>query len=328
MTAKNPLVSIITPVYNGETYLAECIDSVLGQTYTNWEYVIVNNCSTDNTEAIARSYSKRDPRIRVHNNPSFLSLIDNWNHAIVQVSPKSTYFKELHADDQMMPECLEKMVAVAERHSDVGIVSSYILIGTKVKADGVAYATEKMDGRHVSRETFRGCYFLFGSPSSLLIRSQIIQERTPFYRSDYLHADTEACYAILQKWDLGFVHQVLTYTRLHEASQTETFAVKYRTNRVEHLIMLHVFGPKIFTPSEFKAIWRQRAKEYYRMLANDMVSGRPKDFISFHRNKLASHGIKLNTGMLFIMALRGGGDQLLNPKRLIGNLIRARIGRR
>ena len=56
MTAGQPLVSVVTPVYNGAEYLVECIESVVNQTYANWEYVIVDNCSTDDTLAIARRY--------------------------------------------------------------------------------------------------------------------------------------------------------------------------------------------------------------------------------------------------------------------------------
>jgi glycosyltransferase involved in cell wall biosynthesis len=63
-----PFVSVVTPVYNGADFLAECIDSVLSQTYDNFEYLIVNNCSTDGTLAIALDYAKKDPRIRVHSN--------------------------------------------------------------------------------------------------------------------------------------------------------------------------------------------------------------------------------------------------------------------
>ena len=59
-----PLVSVLTPVYNCEKYLRTCIESVLAQTYTNWEYVIVNNCSTDGTLAIAQEYAAADSRIR------------------------------------------------------------------------------------------------------------------------------------------------------------------------------------------------------------------------------------------------------------------------
>ena len=55
---KEPLVSVVTPVYNGEKYLEECIESVLNQTYKNWEYIILNNCSTDRTLEIAEQLSK------------------------------------------------------------------------------------------------------------------------------------------------------------------------------------------------------------------------------------------------------------------------------
>ena len=78
MTKKSmPLVSVVTPCYNGEPYLAECIESVLSQTYDNFEYIIVNNKSTDNSLEIAHKYAAKDHRIRVVDNREFLSQIDN-----------------------------------------------------------------------------------------------------------------------------------------------------------------------------------------------------------------------------------------------------------
>lgn len=56
-----PQVSVITPVYNGEAYITQCIESILAQTYSNWEYIIVNNQSTDGTLTIAEKYTN-DPR--------------------------------------------------------------------------------------------------------------------------------------------------------------------------------------------------------------------------------------------------------------------------
>jgi glycosyltransferase involved in cell wall biosynthesis len=81
MNMNEPLVSVVTPVYNGETYLAECIESVLAQTYSNWDYLILNNCSTDGTLGIAEEYARRDKRIRIQSNETLLPIIANHNKA-------------------------------------------------------------------------------------------------------------------------------------------------------------------------------------------------------------------------------------------------------
>src|SRR5439155_13185774 len=75
---QNVLVSVVTPVFNGERYLRECIESVLAQTYTNWDYVIVDNQSTDRTNEIAHEYAARDPRIRVIRNDAFVRVVQNY----------------------------------------------------------------------------------------------------------------------------------------------------------------------------------------------------------------------------------------------------------
>src|SRR5438046_10664249 len=93
-----PLVSILTPVYNGEAYLRECIESVLRQTYRNWEYIIVNNRSEDATLAIAEEYARRDPRIRIHTNSEFVSSLANNNIALPQLSHANSLCKLLHTD--------------------------------------------------------------------------------------------------------------------------------------------------------------------------------------------------------------------------------------
>src|SRR5512132_1578633 len=115
-SAHTSLVSVVTPAYNEERYLRECIESVLAQTYTHWDYTIVNNCSTDRTLEIAQEYAARDPRIRIHNNETFVPVIANHNIAFRNISPQSKYCKVVGADDWLYPECLEKMVGLAERH--------------------------------------------------------------------------------------------------------------------------------------------------------------------------------------------------------------------
>ena len=130
-----PLVSVLTPLYNNAEHLAQCIESVLSQTYWNWEYLIVNNCSTDESGAIARRYAAQDPRIRVHDNATFLSALANHNFALCQGSRSSKYCKLVFGDDWIFPTCLEQMVAVAEQYPSAGIVGAYGLEGGAAELD-------------------------------------------------------------------------------------------------------------------------------------------------------------------------------------------------
>src|ERR1700721_1121700 len=89
----SPLVSGVTPVYNGEAYLAECIESVLGQTHSNLEHIIMDNCSTDGTSKIANEYAKKDSRIRVYRNDVLVNIMKNHNRAFRLISPARKYCK-------------------------------------------------------------------------------------------------------------------------------------------------------------------------------------------------------------------------------------------
>ena len=222
VSKSQPLVSVITPVYNSEKYLIDCIESVLSQTYDNWEYVIVNNCSTDNSPEIAKSYAEKDRRIRILHNTKFLEMIKNWNHAVNQISPQSKYCKIVHADDWLFPDCIERMVNIAELQPSIGLVGSYVLKGDCVSGSGLPYPSSIVPGDKICRLTLLRKLYVFGSPTSLLLRSKLIKRQNDFYNENFFHADKEVCFKILQNSDFGFVHQVLSFTRLHENSQTET----------------------------------------------------------------------------------------------------------
>lgn len=144
-----PLVSVVTPVHNGEKYLVECIESVLAQTYQHWEYVIVNNKSSDRSLDIAQEFAQKEPRIRIIDNSEFLPIVRNQNHALRMISPGSKYCKVLHADDWLFPECLERMVAIAEGNPSVGIVGAYRLDDVWVNLDGLPYPSTVVPGRQI-----------------------------------------------------------------------------------------------------------------------------------------------------------------------------------
>ncbi len=286
----SPLVSVVTPVFNGERYLAECIESVLGQTFVDWEYVVVDNQSIDATPSIVERYAREDPRIRLHVSDACRPVIANWNCALKQISPQTSYCKIVHADDLLMPRCLERMVELAEQHPSVAIVGAFRLAGNKVELDDVVpFRTSVVSGETICRHSLLGGRYIFGSPSSLLLRASVVREREAFYNESHLHADTESCYEVLKTNDFGFVHEILTYTRRHETSVTSA-ARRLGTWLPDHTAMLVKYGPVYLTDEELDRRLRQLLRRYNRRLVRSTIGGRPfrdPSFVAHHRRMLA-----------------------------------------
>jgi len=300
MSRHEPFVSVVTPVYNGETYLQECIESVLAQTYTNWDYTIVNNCSTDRTLEIAQRYSSREPRIRIHNNETFVRVNENHNISFRQIAPQSEYCKVVAADDWLFPECIEKMVDLAEKHPSVAIVGAYGLYGqpsTGVAWTGLPYpSTVVAGGREACRLRLLEGLYVFGTPTSVLYRSDIVRSRHAFFNESNFHADSEACFEFLGDRDFGFVHQIL-----YEL-------VKY--------------GSKFLSGDELKHRTKEHLRDYYRSLGERIYTWPGREFWSFHRGKLAEVGYPLSVPRLALAAMSYALDISLNPKSTAEAVIR------
>jgi glycosyltransferase involved in cell wall biosynthesis len=281
-----PLVSVVTPVYNGADYLAECIESISAQTYRAWEHIIVDNCSTDASVAIARRYAARDSRIKIRENSEFLEVIPNHNRALQQISPSSKYCKVVFADDWILPECIEKMVAVAEKYSRVGLVGAYCLEGTRVTCTGLPYSTEVVDGRQICRYHLIDGLYLFGSPNSVLYRAELLQGCGAFYNEGSIHADTEACFAVLRNSDFGFVHQVLTFTRVRPGSLT-SMSNDLQTSFAGALHILRAHGDYYLSREECDACLEKHLDGYYRFLAKSFIQRRDRRFWDYHKQQLA-----------------------------------------
>ncbi|MCO5287777.1 MAG: glycosyltransferase family 2 protein [Chitinophagaceae bacterium] len=112
------LVSVLMTAWNREKYIAEAIESVLASTYTNFELIIVDDCSTDNTVKIARSYEAKDDRVKVYVNEKNLGDYPNRNRAASYA--KGKYIKYLDSDDMIYPHGLDVMVKSMEMFPDAG----------------------------------------------------------------------------------------------------------------------------------------------------------------------------------------------------------------
>jgi glycosyltransferase involved in cell wall biosynthesis len=129
--AGRPLVSIGLPVFNGSNYIVRAVESLLGQTFADFELIITDNASTDDTEAICRRYAARDRRIRYYRNDANIGAGANFNRCFELASAK--YFKWAAHDDMLAPTYLERCVAALEANPDAVLCQSLVRL---IDADG------------------------------------------------------------------------------------------------------------------------------------------------------------------------------------------------
>ena len=325
-----PLVSVVTPVYNGEAYLRECIESVLRQTYSCWEYIIVNNCSTDRTLAIAQEYAGRDPRIRICSNDTVLDIISNHNKAFSLISTASAYCKVVSADDWLFPECIDRMVALAESHPTIGIVGSYQLSGGAEKwylrTYGLPYDRTVIPGREIGRKQLLGNLDILGNPTSNLYRSDLVRSTASFYPNSSAEADVSACFKYLRDTDFGFVHQVISFERLHHDRITTT-SQAFNAYVGSKLDDLSIYGSSYLTPAEIDVRTRDLLDEYYKFLAISAVNFRDGKFWKYHRKRLQEVGHPLDRGRLAKAVCMKLADLVFNPKETVERVLRRRSPR-
>jgi glycosyltransferase involved in cell wall biosynthesis len=322
-STRQPLVSIITPMYNEAAYVAECIDSVLGQTYRNWEYIIVDNCSTDLSAEIAQTYAERDQRIRVLKNSEFLEAIPNHNAALRQMSPASKYCKVVFADDRIFSECVERMVSVAESDPSVGLVGAYGIEGSQVVWTGLPYPSAVVSGHAVCRRLFLEGLYVFGTATSLLYRADLVRSHDPFFDASDVHSDMETCLILLKNCDFGFVHQVLTMTRVREGSRI-TVSRRVNTLAASKLNQLAKHGRDFLSPEEFTRCLDRSVSEYYWYLAGSFIRGRDRGFWEHHKGALQAAGVGFSRVRLAMAVITRMGAAVLNPTDSIRQLSRVR----
>jgi glycosyltransferase involved in cell wall biosynthesis len=163
-----PLVSIVLPVYNGEKYLTESLDSVLSQTYQNWELVIINDGSTDGTENLILNY--QDKRIKYLKNDGNKGIIFSLNRGIQE--SKGVYIARLDADDIALPFRIEKQVEFLSDNLDYVLCGSYFqTIDSKGKLlKTVTFPSNNRDAQ--SYLLLHNCF----CHSAIMMRSHIAKE--------------------------------------------------------------------------------------------------------------------------------------------------------
>lgn len=221
----SPLVSICIPTYNHERYLAEALQSVVDQTFTDFEVLVIDDCSADGTAAVARDFARRDQRISVQVNDSNRGMVPNWNHCLAQA--RGRYVKFLFGDDRLtVADALEKMVAAMEQSPAIVLASSARMIiddqSHVVGTDSYFKEDFVADGRDVIRRCIRRItrdHNLIGEPSAVMFRREFAARGFDCrYRQ---LVDLEMWFHLLEQGRFAYLREPLCSFRRHEEQQTK-----------------------------------------------------------------------------------------------------------
>lgn len=247
-----PRLSIGLPVYNGEEYLAESLDALLGQSYEDFELIITDNASTDGTEAICRRYVSRDSRIRYIRLPKNIGAAPNHNFAFTEA--KGELYKWASHDDLYGRDLLRRCIEALDEHPNVVLAHA----GTAV-IDGAGNVTQPFDYRHATdsphpQERFRSMLFEPGGDDFYgVIRADVLRRVRP--HDSYHHADRTFVAEIALHGQFHQVPELLYFRRDHPTRAERANPSKRsrcanldprRANRLRHptvrLLGEYVFG--------------------------------------------------------------------------------------
>jgi glycosyltransferase involved in cell wall biosynthesis len=252
-----PAISIGVPVYNMERLLPEAVESALGQTYRDFELIVVDNASTDRSYEIASEYARRDSRVRVFRNDTNIGHLPNFNRCFDLA--RGTWLKFLCADDWLAPDCLERLMAAARPGPLVmNCAEEYTFppgFPDDVKAPHLAYwrkHSRRLSDRFPGRTLIPADEFAAlvaedpTTHAALTACSSMIHragwERFGRFNPDLSHLnDWELCARIGIHTGVLNVDDAVTYYRIHGASLSDTLVSKrpFRSDVLCALVLRH-----------------------------------------------------------------------------------------
>jgi glycosyltransferase involved in cell wall biosynthesis len=205
MNDTKPLVSVLMTAYNRSKYIAEAIESVLASTYKNFELIVVDDCSTDNTEFVVKTYAEKDTRVKYYKNKENLGDYPNRNKAASYA--KGKYIKYLDSDDILYPHGLEVMINCMEQYPEAGFGLSENAFEDKPQP---AY----LDPHQSYTQNFLHRDLFGRAPGSSIIRTTAFSDVGGFTGKRQV-GDHEFWFIIARKYSLVTMPRDLVWDRMH-----------------------------------------------------------------------------------------------------------------
>jgi len=274
-----PKVSVCIPVYNGAKYLGEAINSTLNQTFSDFELIIVDDCSTDGSDLIVSTFS--DNRLRFFKNPTRLGLAQNWNRCL-EVS-RGEYVYIFHQDDVMLSQNLEKKVRVLDQNPSVGLVFSQAQV-----VDSQRDPIRKYSENGVRDGVLPGLRFFeqfFLQPNviccpSVLVRKSCYEKLGGFDKRLSFACDCEMWMRISLFFDIAYLDETLLNYREHDENESRNFydhVSNLKENFLYRILLLDKFPQQVPSSEDVRRRIQRNYSEQALNLANHHYSHRRYD---------------------------------------------------
>lgn len=302
----HPKVSILIPVYNTEAFIAETIESVLNQTFNDWELIIVDDCSIDRTFSICQRYAANDKRIRLYRNSKNLGMMANWNYGVDLCHPLALYWGKLDADDIWTPNVVSDCVDILDSDPEAGLVcGEYVCIDEN---------SEVMDNSYYSSPEFaKDCGIFFTELVLLgvnkmfsygiaqqgigLLRKSIFSDLGKFSLLDA--GDTEMWFRVGCHYKIYTCSKLFHYHRVWEKNFTRSNVLNLGKSKknifeVRQAILDYYFANQVLNNNHYRKFSKNNRFEYDKyLLYQHRSNARIKDFI-----KLLLHNLLINPDKL------------------------------
>jgi glycosyltransferase involved in cell wall biosynthesis len=243
-----PKISVLIPTYNYGRFLAEAIESVLAQDFQDFELLIADDCSADNTAEVVRPFCLRDTRVHFTVNSANLGMVNNWNQCLNQA--RGEYIKFLFGDDKLFHrQALSKMLALMHKYPSAVLAASARAILDE-ESNVVDVYRDLAEGCHDGRKIITAYLMengknLVGEPSAVLFRKADARRGfEPGYRQI---VDVEMWFHLLEKGDLAYTCEPLCAFRCHSLQQTER-NTDNGVGRREHAVFFSSYAVQPWLP--------------------------------------------------------------------------------
>jgi len=243
-----PLISVIIPTYNRANLLSRAIKSVLNQIFKDFEIIVIDDCSIDNTEEVIKKFQEQDKRIRYirHEKNKEAAMTRNTGIKVA----KGEYIAFLDSDDEWLPEKLEKQFALFRKNEKLGFVSCNALIIDEKSKEGRKYIMPRY--KNILEKLLESNFI--DSTSSVVIRKDVLNEVGYFDEKIKIGEDWDMWIRIAQKYEFDFVKKPLFRYYLHQNNITKTTSNLRKAKDKERII------------EKYKDLYKKYPKAYSEQL--------------------------------------------------------------